>query len=129
MLPLAFQRAGLGKVQLDREDRDVARRHSLGRLGGGVGAAGGLVERGALDLARLEDLEDVAFAQVVESLEQDAALEALGDLTDVVLEAAQRGDRRLVDARAVAEEAHVRAASHEAARDHAARRSSRRGRP
>ena len=78
------------------------------------------VERGALDLARLEDLEDVAFAQVVEALEQDAALEALGHLADVVLEAAERGDSRLVDAGAVAEEADARAAADEPARDHAA---------
>jgi hypothetical protein len=29
-LPLAFQGAGLGKVKLDREDRDVPRRHGAG---------------------------------------------------------------------------------------------------
>ena len=43
-----------------------------------------------------------------------------GHLADVVLEAAERCDRRLVDARAVAEEADARAAADEAARDHAA---------
>src|SRR6478672_12365355 len=114
MVPLRLQRMRLGEVQLDREDRDEAR----GQLG--VAAGSRLVERGALDLARLEDLEDVALPQVVEALEQDAALEALRDLADVVLEAAQRGDGRLVDARALAEDADVRAAAHETARDHAA---------
>jgi len=54
-------------------------------------------ERRALDLARLVDLEDVAFLLVVEVLEQDAALEALLHLPRVVLEALQLRDRRLVD--------------------------------
>src|SRR5207248_8261023 len=50
----------------------------------------------------------------------DAALEALDDLARVVLEALQLRDGRLVDPGSVAEEAHVRAAPDEAARDHAA---------
>ena len=62
----------------------------------------------------------VALAQVVEALEQDAALEALGDLARVVLEAPELGDRRLVDARPVAEDPDVGVAAHDAARDHAA---------
>src|SRR5439155_468761 len=81
---------------------------------------GRLVERRPIDLARLEDLEHVTLAQVVEALEQDPALEALGHLARVVLEALQLRDGRLVDARPVAEDAHVRAAAHQAARDHAA---------
>ena len=71
MLALALQRAGLGEVKLGREDRDEPRH------GGALRGVGRLVERRALDLTRLVDLEDVAFAQVVEALEQDAALEAL----------------------------------------------------
>ena len=50
-----------------------------------------LVERRALDLARLECLEHVAFLHVVVVLEEDAALEALCDLAGVVLEALELG--------------------------------------
>src|SRR5689334_13258377 len=42
-----------------------------------------------LDLFDLEALDDVAFLHVLEVLERDAALEPLGDLLHVVLEAAQ----------------------------------------
>src|ERR1700738_3730104 len=49
----------------------------------GFGTARRFVERRPLDLARLEDLEDVAFAQIVEAVEQDATLEALGHFTHV----------------------------------------------
>jgi hypothetical protein len=42
------------------------------------------VERRSLDLTRLEDLEHVPFLHVIEALEEDAALEALGDFPDVV---------------------------------------------
>src|SRR5689334_10552280 len=75
------------------------------------------VEVGALDLARLVDLEHVAFLEVVEALEQDAALEALLDLADVVLEALELRDPRLVDHGAVAHDADVRVAPHLAVRD------------
>src|SRR4029079_12014020 len=75
----------------------------------------------ALDLPRLEDLEDVALAEVVEAVEEDAALEALGDLAHVVLEAPERRDRRLMDDRAVADDPRARAAADDAARDVAAR--------
>ena len=121
MLALALQRPGLGEVQLGREDRDVAGQRAAvpGDLTAG-GGRGRLVERGPLDLARLVDLEDVALAEVVEALEQDAALEALGHLAGVVLEALELRDRRLVDPGAVAEDAHARAAPDDAARDHAA---------
>src|SRR2546423_76500 len=79
---------------------------------------------GALDLPRLVDLEDVAFLHVVEALEQDPALEALGDRASVVLEARQLRDRGLLDDRAVADAPHRRAAAdialgHVAARDRA----------
>src|SRR5512146_1512576 len=87
----------------------------------GSALRGGLVERGALDLARLERLEDVALAQVVEVLEHDPALEARAHLADVVLDAAQRGDRRLVDDGPVAHDAHLRVRADDAARDVAAR--------
>ena len=103
---LSLQRRRLREVQLDGQDRDEARRHQRASYDASAerDRAGGLVERRALDLARLEHLEHVAFAQVVEALEQDAALEPFGHLADVVLEPAQLRDGRLVDARAVAEE-------------------------
>src|SRR5437899_7002746 len=69
----------------------------------------------ALDLAGLEDLEDVALAEVVEALEEDAALEALRHLAHVVLEAAELRDRRLVDDRAVADDPDARTAADDAA--------------
>ena len=101
MLALALQRARLGEVELDGEDADVAGAHGR-QADSSLGSAARrrrrrLVEVGALDLARLVDLEDVAFLDVVEALEQDAALEALRDLADVVLEALELSDRRLVD--------------------------------
>src|SRR5215204_6428275 len=40
-----------------------------------------------------EELERVAFGDVVEAVEQDAALEALADLVDVVLDSAPRRTR------------------------------------
>jgi hypothetical protein len=85
---LPLQRSRLGKMELRRQDRDVTRGHG-GLRGRGGGAARRLVQRRALDLTRLEHLEDVAFAEVIEPLEQDAALEAVGHLTHVVLEASQ----------------------------------------
>ena len=74
--------------------RYVVRRRSRSRL----------VERGALDLARLEDLEHVADLHVVEVREVEAALEAFLDLARVVLEALERVDRRRVDDGAVADD-------------------------
>src|SRR5918992_2293504 len=87
----------------------------LGARGGGLGLPR-RAEVGALDLLRLEDLEHVALLHVVEALEEDAALEALLDLADVVLEALQLGDRRLVDNRAFAHDAHLRVPLDDAAR-------------
>src|SRR5437764_11348570 len=78
------------------------------------------VERRSLDLARLEDLEHVAFFHVVEAFEQDAALEALCNFADVVLEPLQLRDRRRVDHGAVADDADTRVAADDAVRDHAA---------
>ena len=86
----------------------------------GVAGAGGLVKRGPLDLARLVGLENVAFLDVVEVVEQDAALEALGDLSCVLLEALELRDRRVVDHGSVAHDAHLRAPPHDARCDHAA---------
>src|SRR5437763_5708127 len=77
-------------------------------------------EVGALDLAGLVDLEDVALAQVVEAVEEDAALEALGHLAHVVLEAPELRDRRLVNDGPVADDPNPRATTHDAARDVAA---------
>src|SRR5438552_1412357 len=82
---------------------------------------GDLVERRPLDLTRLERLEHVALLDVVEAVEEDAALEPLGDLPRVVLEPLQLRDRRRVDDRAVADDAHPRVAPHDAVGDHAAR--------
>ena len=85
------------------------------RTSGGSGSAGRLVERRPLDLARLVRLEDVVFLDVVEAVEQDAALEALGHLARVLLEPLQLGDRGVVDDRAVADDAHLRAPADDAA--------------
>src|SRR6478672_5810063 len=63
-----------------------------------------VVQGGALDLADLVGLDQVAFLDVVEALEVDAALEALGQLAHVVLEALQRVDRGLVDDGAVTDD-------------------------
>src|SRR3954469_12140967 len=96
LLALALQRAVLGEVQLRGENADVAGGTHERKLGG---RARGL-EIGPFDLTRLVDLEDVAFLDVVEALEQDAALEAFLDLADVVLEALELGDAGFVDDRA-----------------------------
>ena len=74
---LRLQGVGVRHVQIDLEN-------------GGVGGHGS----GAGDLALLERLDDVAGLEVLEVGEADAALEAGGDLADVVLEPAQRPDRR-----------------------------------
>src|SRR5919202_1968624 len=90
-------RAGFARASVcnDRSTRRILRvRRSLRVFG----------EVGALDLRGLEDLEDVALAQVVEPFEEDAALEAFGHLAHVVLEAAELRDRRLVDDRADADD-------------------------
>src|SRR5580698_9731124 len=44
------------------------------------------------DRLQLVGLDDVAFAQLVESFDSDAALEALVDFLDVILEAPERCD-------------------------------------
>src|SRR5437667_8771225 len=75
----------------------------------------------ALDLARLVDLEHVAFLEVVEAVEQDPALEALRHLADVVLEASELRDRRLVDDRPVPDDPDLGVAAHDAVRDVGAR--------
>ena len=118
---LLLQRVRLGEAQLHGEDarRNPRPRKALKPCRAAVLAArrGGrrFVERRPLDLARLVGLEDVAFLHVVEAVEQDAALEALGDLADVVLEAPQLRDRRVVDDRAVADDAHLRVPADDAA--------------
>src|ERR687887_1933081 len=97
-------------------------RGQAGRSGAGPGLLGRRLRRlfrevGALDLARLEDLEDVALAEVVEALEQNPALEALGDLAHVVLEALELRDRRLVDDGAVAHDSRAGATADDVAGD------------
>src|SRR6186997_234288 len=77
-------------------------------------------EVGALDLAHLVGLEDVAFLHVVEAVEQDAALEPLLDLADVVLEALELRDRAVLDDRAVPNDPNLGATADDAARDLAA---------
>src|SRR5690349_3497473 len=79
------------------------------------------VEVGALDLTGLVDLEHVAFLEVVEALEQDAALEALLDLAHVVLEPAELRDARLVDDSAVAKDPDARVPPHRPVRNVRAR--------
>src|SRR6185369_1381893 len=79
------------------------------------------VERCPLDLARLEDLEHVAFLHVVEAVEEDAALEPLRNLASVVLEPLQLRDGRCVDHSTVADHADARVATDDAVGDYAAR--------
>src|SRR5687767_14934610 len=76
------------------------------------------------DLADLVRLDDVTFLQVVEVLDPDAALEALRDLSNVVLEAAERPDPAVVRDDAVANDPgatvpHDRATGDVAPGDHA----------
>src|SRR3954449_5851832 len=73
-----------------------------------------------LDLTGLEELQDVALLDVGVALEHDAALLALVDLGDVVLEAAQRADPAGPDDGAVADQARLRAAGDLAVGDDAA---------
>jgi hypothetical protein len=91
----------------------------LGTFGGSkvllADRAGG--ELRPLDLAGLVHLEDVAVLDVVEAVEQDAALEALGDLARVLLEPLELGDGRLVDDRPVADDPDRRAAAYDATPD------------
>ena len=72
----------------DGEDRRTGLRVLGQRLAYEHGAAPGLLQ-GLLDLLGLEDLEHVADLDVGEAVEGDAALLAVLDLGDVVLEAAQ----------------------------------------
>src|SRR5512132_2004853 len=84
------------------------------------GRRGRLAQVGPLDLPGLVALEHVALFDVVEVVEEDAALEPLLHLAHVVLHAPQRSDRRLVDHGAVANDAPLRSTADAAARDHAA---------
>src|SRR5262249_28919251 len=115
----------------DGTARDPAPRARGGRRRAGASGArvarralgsGGrsFVERRPLDLARLEDLEHVPFLHVVEAVEEDAALEALGNLADVVLEPLELSDRRRVDHGAVTDDPDARITTHDAVGDHAA---------
>src|SRR6476659_4669005 len=72
------------------------------------------------DFLDLEELEQVAFLDVVVVLQLDAALEAGGDLADVVLDAAHRLDLAGVDDDVLAQQAEARAAADDAGRDHRA---------
>src|SRR3972149_2375887 len=61
---------------------------------------------GTCHLAHLVGLDDVAFLDVAEGLEGDAALEPCGDTANVVLEPANRSDRSIVDHHPIAHETH-----------------------
>src|SRR3954454_13863928 len=82
--------------------------------------AGAWLLQRLLDLAGLEELEDVAHLDVLIALEHDAALEALVDLLDVVLEAPQRADAPCPDHRPVADQANLGDAGDLSVGDHAA---------
>src|SRR6056297_1443407 len=62
------------------------------------------------DLDVLEGLDEIAGLEVLEVGQADTALEALADLTGIILETTQRTDVALPDDRAVAQEAHLRTA-------------------
>src|ERR1700737_5499146 len=66
--------------------------------------------RVGLGLFDLVGLDDVAFLEVLVSLDPETALQAGDDFLDVVLEALQTGDLGLVDRLAVAQQLRGRAA-------------------
>src|SRR3954447_22796456 len=103
----ALLRAGLWKEEVNAHQYDVCAFHGL--------------RQGAFDLPRLVDLHRVADFHVLVVGEYDAALEALQDLAHILVEAPQRPDLAVVDDRAVADQAHLRAARDAAVGDHAAR--------
>src|SRR5664279_352191 len=70
------------------------------------------------DFLDLEELEQVAFLDVVVVFQLDAALEAGGDLADVVLHAPHGLDLAGVDDDVLAQQAEARAAADDARRDH-----------
>ena len=76
--------------------------------------------RGSPDFLDVEALDHVADLDVVVVLERHAALEAVLDLADLVLEALQRLQRAFVDHHVVAQQADLGAALDHAFRDHAA---------
>ena len=117
----SFSECASGKWSSTERIPTQPARHSTAEGVRSRGGAGGLVQRRPLDLPRLVGLEDVAFLDVVEAVEQDPALEALGDLAGVLLEALELRDRRVVDHRAVADDPHLRVSANDAGRDHAAR--------
>src|SRR5690606_4533247 len=73
----------------------------------------------ARNLRDLEDLELVADLDVVVALQGQAALEALLDLADVVLEALERVELPGPDDGVVAQQAHMGATAHRALEHHA----------
>src|SRR3954452_669349 len=75
---------------------------------------------GPRDLALFVRLDDVTGLEVLEVGQPDAALEALVDLTSVVLEPLERLDRALPDDDALAQEADLGATGDRAAGDVAA---------
>src|SRR5438034_974498 len=77
----------------------------------------------AVEIARrlVQQAPDLpALAQVVEAVEQDAALEALDHLARVLLEALELRDRRLLDHGAVADHTDTGVPADDAVRHHAA---------
>ena len=75
----------------------------------------------------LVNLEQVAFLDVVEAGQLDAALEAFADFLGIVLFAAQRIERVVADDRAVADDAGPAVPLDDAARARGSRRPCRRG--
>src|SRR3954453_3217083 len=103
---LAFERAGLWKEEVNAHEYDVCAFHGL--------------RQGSFDLPCLVDLHRVPHLDVLVVGEHDAALEALQDLAHVLVEAPQGTDLAVGEDRAVADQAHLRAARDAAVGDHAA---------
>src|SRR3982750_4475919 len=81
----------------------------------GFGWSRGRLQRSG-DFLDLEELEQVAFLDVVVVLQLDAALESGGDLADVVLHPPHRLDLAGVDDDVLAQQAEARAAANDSRR-------------
>src|SRR3954452_24908674 len=90
-------------------------------LEGGVRARAVIRLQRSGDFLDLEELEQIAFLDVVVVLQLDAALEAGGDLADVVLHAPHRFDLAGVDDDVLAQQAEACAAPDDAGSHHRAR--------
>src|SRR5947209_956216 len=103
LLALALEASGLGEVQIDDEHRDEATpRHAWSN----DSSSGEL----ALDLAGCVGLDDIAFLDVGEVTQHDAALVAGRHLTHILVEPPQAANLAVVYDRSVAHEAGLGAA-------------------